>query len=1284
MTFSSGPSHTYLRSIDTDRRTSLSAIAERVPAGSTVLDVGTGSGALGEFLSAEPGCIVDGLTHNAEEAAIAAEHYRNMIVADLETEDFAALCQGRRYDVIVCADVLEHLRRPESVLDSCRQLLEPDGQLLISVPNVGYVGLIAELLRGEFEYRVEGLLDETHLRFFTRRSLSRFLARAGWLVSDIEAIEVDVADSEFEVDFAGFAPALQRQLLSLEDAAAYQFIASARPGDAQALPAEAETRAAERTAAHFSCQLYVDCGDGYQEDAKLLARGLIGEHHQTVSFDLAGLTSAPKGIRFDPADRPGLLSLYAIRLYDRSGTLVWDWDGSPGRLARPGANQVSISRLLGAPGGVTLLMSGDDPNFELPIPEEALQQDLGVIAFDLSWPMSADASLFAHRFADQELRHADDLAELDKTRQTLAAAEQRCADFGAQIATLEARIGELDAARDALAQLREADLETLEQLRHEHLRLENQSNSREQHRAELSRELADVRRELGTARRERASLIEHLERIESSTVFRATRPLVRAKMALDSLLGRRPAGEAPRPADDPQRRPAHPVDVIVPVYRGLDDTRCCIESVLASTCETEFRLVVINDASPEPEVTEWLRKAAADNERIMLLENEENLGFVATVNRGMALSDANDVVLLNSDAQVANDWLDRLRSCAYRAPRIASVTPFSNNATICSYPRFCEDNALPEGHDTASLDQLFAQTNRGQATDVPTGVGFCMYITRASLAAVGLFDVERFGKGYGEENDFCMRAANDGWRNLFALDVFVRHAGGVSFGANKSPREKEAQRILQSLHPRYEALVHEHIIADPARGARLAVDVARIRARGLPLILYVTHNRGGGTLRHVKELAAHVADQASSMILSPAPGGELRLELCGEGEGFALNFLIPEEFEQLVQTLIELGVAHIHYHHMMGQLPDLFGLPRRLGVAFDFTAHDFYALCPQITLTDHRNRYCGELGPEQCAGCLKRSPAPGGVSIEVWRDGYRQFLSRARHVFAPSEDAISRIAQLVPEADLHAVPHADLDSSECPAPEPSPKTGEHVLKIVLIGALSIIKGADVLEAAALEAARRDLPIEFHLIGFAYRSLQVQPRARLTVHGEYDEEDLPGLLSWIEPDLVWFPAQWPETYSYTLSAAIAAGLPVVAPDLGAFRERLEGRPWTWVLPWDKPTAELLDFFDEIRGKHFVPGNPPEHGAAPERPSDRFRYRERYVLDVETRPISPEIDISALSALRAERRRGVRGVRNDVKQQALRGLVRLRNAPGLRAISKRIPLRWQTRVKTWLLN
>lgn len=221
--------HVYLRSITPGERTSLSVLAGLVHARSTVLDLGCGSGSLGQHLSATQDCTMDGVTLSEAEAAHARPHYRRVVVDNLESCDLVATFAGNRYDYIVCADVLEHLSRPEQVLAACRQLLQPDGKLLISVPNAGYSGLIAELLEGEFLYREEGLLDRTHLRFFTRRSLTRFLGEHRWQLDSIDTIARELPESEFNVAFDSLPPSVARHLLGAPDALTYQFICVAHP-----------------------------------------------------------------------------------------------------------------------------------------------------------------------------------------------------------------------------------------------------------------------------------------------------------------------------------------------------------------------------------------------------------------------------------------------------------------------------------------------------------------------------------------------------------------------------------------------------------------------------------------------------------------------------------------------------------------------------------------------------------------------------------------------------------------------------------------------------------------------------------------------------------------------------------------------------------------------------------------------------------------------------------------------------------------------------------------------
>ena len=1243
--------HVYARDIEAGAHNSLSELVEHIPAGARVLDLGCGSGAIGAFLHRRDGAVaaIDGLTISEDEAALAAPHYRRVEVANLETCVLPELFASGQYDIIVCADVLEHVRNADAVVSACTGLLAPGGRLLLSIPNAGYAGLVAELMSGEFRYRKEGLLDETHVRFFTQNTLTRFLQENRWVAESFSTIVRQLTQSEFRVAFDALPPAVARYLLAMPNALTYQFIVVARPaGEHEILPAPESAAPALPAEALYTSELYLGQGGSFNEDDKLTATGTIGSERQTLRFRLPA-QPAPGGLKLDPADRPGFMHLYGMRLADAAGATLWQWTPlEADRLAQAPQSGIVLQPPALPSGPFMLLLHGTDPWIELPIPKDALAQAAGgSLEVDAGWPMSADF-LALSGVAQQKIWTAEQSAR--------AARDDRDA--------FQARWQKTSQEAQSLSE------------QNTHLRMQKQTLL--SHNNELSRQ--------------RDEALQLVHDIENSTVFRATRPIVHAKMRVDRLLGvgsaRKPSTEA-MPAQ-PLTPGDEPVDVIVPVYRGLDDTRRCIESVLASTCRTPWRLVVIDDASPEPEVSAWLQEVAATDSRIELLRNEQNLGFVGTVNRGMALAAERDVLLLNSDTEVANDWLDRIRAAAYGDQKVASVTPFSNNATICSYPRFCQDNALPEGWPVAELDALFAKVNPGQVVDVPTGVGFCMYIRRAALNDVGLFDVEHFGKGYGEENDFCIRAHKAGWRNLHLLDTFVLHSGGVSFGDSKSPRERAAMETLRRLHPDYETRVLRFVREDPARLARTAVDAARILAPGLPVVLSVLHDRQGGTERHVRELSELLNGKAVLLVLRPLPGERVSLRMADPAEDFELAFGLDEAgYEDLLTALRAFGVAHVHYHHLLGHGERIGRLAARLGVSYDFTAHDFYAICPQISLTDHTNGYCGELGVTQCTECLARSPAPDGLNIVTWRQQSAEFLDGARYVISPSRDALVRLAHLVPGAPLRLVPHTDIDPAQpLPAPNPPRLEAPRRLKVAVIGALSTIKGADVLEEVALLARRQQAPVEFHLIGYAYRSLRTQPQAHLTVHGRYDDRDLPALLGWLQPDLVWFPAQWPETYSYTLSACLQGGWPIVAPNLGAFQERLEGRGWTWVRPWNDAAPDWLAFFEDIRSRNFATGQSPApqipvarsdaHFAEPQRSRDW--YATDYLAGLPAHAPAgggPERAMLAehLPAPEESLATGARGA-------ALSALVRLRALPVLAPIARRIPLRWQTRVKTWL--
>lgn len=363
---------------------------------------------------------------------------------------------------------------------------------------------------------------------------------------------------------------------------------------------------------------------------------------------------------------------------------------------------------------------------------------------------------------------------------------------------------------------------------------------------------------------------------------------------------RRARGRDTRPDFSGLRRPwadgaRVSLDVIMPVYAGLIQTLGAIHAVLASRNKTAFELIVIDDASPDQDLVEHLRQIAGLG-LITLIRNTQNLGFAATVNRGFARNPSRDVLLLNSDTVVHGNWLDRM--AAHARPGVATVTPFSNNASLCSYPRIFEANDLPQSVTARMVDRLCAKLNKGQSAEVPTGVGFCMLVPRAAFTAIGEFDAATFGKGYGEDNDFCLRALKAGFCNLHALDVFVHHEGGVSFAAVKRAETLRPLAALNRKHMAFKARLRRFAVDDPACAARQLLDLGLLSRRKKCIVVLPP---GGTDMKRRKT----VENATVTLHLHPEPAGPgFRVEpMPGSPPAPNLKAVPPDHLKSLLARL---------------------------------------------------------------------------------------------------------------------------------------------------------------------------------------------------------------------------------------------------------------------------------------------------------------------------------------------------------------------------------------------
>lgn len=625
-----------------------------------------------------------------------------------------------------------------------------------------------------------------------------------------------------------------------------------------------------------------------------------------------------------------------------------------------------------------------------------------------------------------------------------------------------------------------------------------------------------------------------------------------------------------------------PVDVVVPVYGGLDLTLACLESVLTDLPKWA-RVVVVDDASPDPVVSKTLGQMARQR-RIVLKTQPENRGFPSTANAGMRHDPNRDVVLLNSDTLVPPGWLHRLREIAYSTPAIGTVTPLSNDAEILSYPTTDLGNAIPGLAETIQLDALAQRANAGVTVDIPTAVGFCMYIKRDCLNETGLFREDQFGQGYGEENDFCIRGRHLGWRHVAAPGIFVAHVGGQSFRATKTYLVERNIRIINRLHPGYDALIQDFLRADPLSEPRKRLDIEhwKLLRKRRKSVLLVTHGRGGGVQRRVAERAQALRSEGlRPIVIWPVgrrgdTGHDCVLGDGPEGGTPNLRFHVPEELSQLARLLKADRPIRAEVHHLIGHDHAILDLFTQLQIPYEVVIHDYSWLCPRINLVGTEHRYCGEPDVGHCESCIDDAGTTNDEDTRptMLRQRSTAELSGASGIVVPSQDVATRIRRHFPLTAPRIDPWEN--DQDIHVPEFPPGRDDEV-RVCVIGAIGIEKGYDVLLACARDAAERKLPVAFRLVGYSCGDGRLLATGKVHITGRYDEHEAVSLIQAQGAQLAWLPSIWPETWCYTLTQAWNGGLNTVAFDIGTPAERIRQWGRGWLFPLGIPPAALNNQF-----------------------------------------------------------------------------------------------------------
>jgi 2-polyprenyl-3-methyl-5-hydroxy-6-metoxy-1,4-benzoquinol methylase len=215
---------------DADGPSTAARVSRLVGRNQRVLELGCGYGVITRQLVVAQGCEVSGVEYDPVSAERARQWLSQLVIADLEKDGWATEIP-RSFDVIVAADVIEHLRDPERLLRQLHGMLDDDGYIVLSIPNVGHAGVIAELLCGRFDYKLTGILDETHLRFFTWKSLETLLNQVGFEVTHRETVNAPGSHEQFYDSWIKLPAEIRGLLDGHPTANVFQYVLKARPSE---------------------------------------------------------------------------------------------------------------------------------------------------------------------------------------------------------------------------------------------------------------------------------------------------------------------------------------------------------------------------------------------------------------------------------------------------------------------------------------------------------------------------------------------------------------------------------------------------------------------------------------------------------------------------------------------------------------------------------------------------------------------------------------------------------------------------------------------------------------------------------------------------------------------------------------------------------------------------------------------------------------------------------------------------------------------------------------------
>jgi len=622
------------------------------------------------------------------------------------------------------------------------------------------------------------------------------------------------------------------------------------------------------------------------------------------------------------------------------------------------------------------------------------------------------------------------------------------------------------------------------------------------------------------------------------------------------------------------------ISIIVPVYNAIDEVIDCLDSVIQNTpLGRNIKLLVINDASSDKNVYEKLNKYES-LPSVKIIHNKKNIGYTNNVNYGISLCDRDDIVLLNSDTIVSKNWLRQMSIAAYQNDDVGTVTAVSNGAGAFSVPN-AGWNDIPVHFSISHIARLVSSSIEDQIfVTTPTGNGFCIYIKRELIDNIGVFDKIKFPRGYGEENDFCMRAVSKGWVNVVDLKTFVYHKRSASFKGEKEHLIEQGVSQVKNDYPYYSGAIKAIGASSTFKRAR---DLIGDRINKTPQnstivkpkILFVISTRTGGTpktnydlMRSLKDIYDCYVLASNSKLVEVMRAGNKDYEVI---EKFHLkepvNFATHRsfEYEQVVRSIIyKYNIELVHIRHIAWHSLKLPQIAKEMSVPVINSFHDFYTICPSVNLVNEHGELHIDGLDHGTNNPLWRDETVSPMTpamLTAWKERMTNALSYCDHFITTCESAKEIILKNLPKLKnipFTVIPHGrDFESFV----QPKETFSNNSINVLVPGNITLTKGKMLIKQ--IKALDKNNQINFHVLGTCDQDIM----DIVTYHGKYHRDDFTKKVIDINPDISAVFSIWPETYCHTLTESWASGLPVIGLSYGAVEKRISEHNAGWLVTND---------------------------------------------------------------------------------------------------------------------